>query len=55
MTQKGVYSDPVRLILRDRPFQIGIVLWVLLCVGIVYGIGFGLNGDLVGAGVTAAP
>jgi 4-hydroxybenzoate polyprenyltransferase len=39
LTQKGVYSDPVRLILHDRPFQIGMLLWVLLCIGIVYGNG----------------
>jgi len=38
LTQKGVYSDPVRLILRDRPFQIGIVLWAVFCTLIVYGI-----------------
>jgi 4-hydroxybenzoate polyprenyltransferase len=37
LTQKGVYSDPVKLIFRDRPFQIGLVLWVVLCVGIIYG------------------
>jgi len=42
LTQKGVYSDPVRLIMHDRPFQLGILLWVLLCVVIVYGIGTGL-------------
>jgi len=39
LTQKGVYSDPVRLILRDRPFQIGMLLWVLLSIGIIYGVG----------------
>ncbi|OHB63935.1 MAG: hypothetical protein A2Y77_14065 [Planctomycetes bacterium RBG_13_62_9] len=39
LTQKGLYSDPVKLILRDRPFQIGFVLWVLLCIVIVYGNG----------------
>ncbi|UCD48979.1 MAG: decaprenyl-phosphate phosphoribosyltransferase [Phycisphaerales bacterium] len=44
LTQKGVYSDPVRLILRDRPFQIGIVLWGFLSVVIVYGIRNGLYG-----------
>ena len=44
LTQKGVYSDPVRLILRDRPFQIGIALWVVLCIGIIYGTGNGLHG-----------
>jgi 4-hydroxybenzoate polyprenyltransferase len=34
--QKGRFSDPVQLILTDRPFQIGLVLWVAACVGIVY-------------------
>ncbi len=46
LTQKGVYSDPVRLIMHDRPFQAGIILWVLLCVGIVYGIGTGLGPEV---------
>jgi len=36
LSQKGVYSDPVQLILKDRPFQIGLVLWAVLCVGIIY-------------------
>lgn len=45
LTQKGVYSDPVRLILRDRPFQIGFVLWVILCIAIVYGNGFSVHWD----------
>lgn len=36
LTQKGLYSDPVKLILRDRPFQIGLVLWAAVCVGIIY-------------------
>jgi len=39
LTQKGVYSDPVRLILCDRPFQVGMLLWGLLSMAIVYGIG----------------
>jgi len=39
LTQKGLYSDPVRLILRDRPFQIGFALWVVLCAAIIYGNG----------------
>jgi decaprenyl-phosphate phosphoribosyltransferase len=39
LTQKGLYSDPVKLIVRDRPFQIGFVLWVVLCIVIVYGNG----------------
>jgi 4-hydroxybenzoate polyprenyltransferase len=41
LVQNGSYSDPVGLILHDRPFQIGIVLWVMMCIGIVYGIGIG--------------
>jgi 4-hydroxybenzoate polyprenyltransferase len=36
LTQKGLYSDPVKLITEDRPFQIGLVLWAALCVGIIY-------------------
>lgn len=36
LTQKGSYSDPVRLILRDLPFQIGFVLWGVLSVAIIY-------------------
>ncbi len=36
LTQKGAYSDPVLLILRDRPFQLGLALWALLCIGIIY-------------------
>ncbi len=39
LTQKGAYSDPVKLILRDRAFQIGFVLWVVLCIVIIYGNG----------------
>jgi 4-hydroxybenzoate polyprenyltransferase len=37
LMQNGTYCDPVRLITHDRAFQIGILLWVVLCVGIVYG------------------
>jgi 4-hydroxybenzoate polyprenyltransferase len=36
LTQKGAYSDPVKLILRDRPFQIGLLVWGLLCTAIIY-------------------
>jgi len=36
LIQKGKYSNPVQLILRDRPFQIGSLLWVLACIGIIY-------------------
>jgi hypothetical protein len=39
LTQKGQYSDPVQLIVHDRPFQIGLVLWAILCIVIIYGHG----------------
>lgn len=45
LIQKGRFSGPVELIVRDLPFQLGFVLWVLLCMGIIYahrlGITFG--------------
>ncbi len=45
MIQKGKYSDPVKFIFNDLPFQIGFVLWVMGCIGIIYadklGISFG--------------
>jgi len=36
LIQKGKYSGPVQLILKDTPFQIGFCLWALSCVGIIY-------------------
>ena len=36
LIQKGKYSNPVKLILNDLPFQIGFVLWLLSCIGIIY-------------------
>jgi 4-hydroxybenzoate polyprenyltransferase len=36
LIQNGKYSNPVKLILRDLPFQIGFVLWVLSCIIIIY-------------------
>jgi 4-hydroxybenzoate polyprenyltransferase len=45
MIQEGKYSDPVKFILNDLPFQIGFVLWLIGCFIIIYadklGIGFG--------------
>ncbi|UCC97254.1 MAG: decaprenyl-phosphate phosphoribosyltransferase [Phycisphaerales bacterium] len=41
--QKGRFSDPVQLILTDWPFQIGLVLWVVACVGIVYSGRLGIH------------
>ena len=34
--QKGACTGPVEFILKDVPFQIGVVLWAAACVGIVY-------------------
>jgi len=36
LMQKGKFSGPVRLLLADLPFQIGLALWVLSCIGIIY-------------------
>jgi hypothetical protein len=36
LIQKGRYSDPVQFILKDLPFQIALLMWVLSCVGIIY-------------------
>lgn len=46
--QKGRYSGPVQIILRDLSFQIGFILWALSCVGIIYAGKFdiGLGGVL---------
>jgi len=48
LMQKGAYSDPVQLILADWPFQIGLVLWVLACVGIIYGGRLGIGPGAAG-------
>ncbi len=39
LMQNGTYCDPVRLITHDRAFQLGILVWVALCIGIIYGRG----------------
>jgi 4-hydroxybenzoate polyprenyltransferase len=36
LIQKGKFSDPLQLILKDAPFQLGFVLWVLSCIAIIY-------------------
>lgn len=43
LTQQGRFSGPVQLILSDTPFQIGFVLWVLACIGIIYFDELGIN------------
>ena len=41
LIQKGKFSGPVQLILKDTPFQIGLFLWGLSCIGIIYADKFG--------------
>jgi hypothetical protein len=43
LIQKGRYSGPVQLILRDRPFQLGFCLWVLFCIVIIYANKLGIS------------
>jgi len=43
LIQQGKFSDPVDLILKDLPFQIGFILWVLFCIGIIYADKIGLG------------
>jgi len=43
LIQKGRYSNPVQFILRDRPFQLGLALWVLSCIGIIYANKLGIS------------
>jgi len=42
LIQKGIYSGPVQIILKDRPFQLGFVLWVMACIVIIYAHRLGL-------------
>ena len=43
LIQRGQYSGPVKIIVSDRPFQIGFVFWVLMCIVIIYADKLGLN------------
>ena len=43
LMQTGRFSGPVQLILTDLPFQIGFVLWVIACIGIIYADKLGLG------------
>jgi len=36
LIQKGEFTGPVQFTLRDRPFQMGFLLWVLSCIVIIY-------------------
>ncbi len=49
LIQKGRFSGPVQLILKDRPFQIGLALWVLSCIGIIYANKLGISLGTIGA------
>jgi 4-hydroxybenzoate polyprenyltransferase len=44
LIQQGRYSDPLQLIYKDLPFQIGLVLWILSCIGIIYAKRLGIGG-----------
>jgi 4-hydroxybenzoate polyprenyltransferase len=44
LIQQGRYSDPLQLMYKDLPFQIGLVLWILSCIGIIYADKLGLVG-----------
>jgi 4-hydroxybenzoate polyprenyltransferase len=35
LSMKGTYADPTDLILRDRPFQITVVIWMLMALCII--------------------
>ena len=43
LIQKGKFSGPVQLIMKDIPFQAGAVLWVLSCIGIIYANRLGIT------------
>jgi len=43
LIQEGKFPGPVELILADLPFQIGFVLWALLCIFIIYAGSFGIG------------
>jgi 4-hydroxybenzoate polyprenyltransferase len=43
LIKQGIFTDPLQLMYKDLPFQIGLVLWFILCIGIIYAdkLGFG--------------
>ncbi|MHC4742549.1 MAG: decaprenyl-phosphate phosphoribosyltransferase [Planctomycetota bacterium] len=43
MVQTGRFSGPVELIRHDVPFQIGAVVWCILCIAIVYADKLGID------------
>ncbi len=43
LIQQGKYSEPVQLLLRDWPFQIGVLLWGAAVIAIIYGERMGIS------------
>ncbi len=43
LIQKGIYAGPVELIIHDKPFQIGFILWVIACLIVIYGNMFNID------------
>jgi 4-hydroxybenzoate polyprenyltransferase len=43
LIQRGKYSGPVKIIVSDRPFQIGFLFWVVACTAIIYADKLGLD------------
>ena len=43
LIQQGSFSDPLQIVYKDSPFQIGLVLWIISCIAIIYAdkLGFG--------------
>lgn len=43
LIQKGKFASPVQVIIKDWPFQIGFIFWVLSCIGIIYADKLGIH------------
>jgi 4-hydroxybenzoate polyprenyltransferase len=43
LIQKGKYTGPVQIILCDRAFEIGFLLWMLSCLAIIYANRLGIS------------
>ena len=43
LIQQGSFSDPLQLMYKDLPFQIGLVLWILSCIIIIYADKLGIS------------
>lgn len=47
LIQKGIYAGPVELIIKDKPFQVFFILWVIACLFIIYGKNLNLDFSIV--------